>query len=74
MLDVLALRHAMLDANCNAAALAKACEISPSALYRRMRAEVSFNLREIDRCCTRLGLNPERRDQIFLYQDLTKGK
>lgn len=65
MLDVLALRHAMLDADCNAAALAKACEISPSALYRRMNGDVPFNLREINQCCERLSLNPERRDQIF---------
>ena len=65
MLDVLALRHAMLDAHCTAAALAKACEISPSALHRRLYGDVPFNLKEIERCCERLGLVPERRDQIF---------
>lgn len=72
MLDVLALRHAMLDANCSASALAKACEISPSALYRRMCGDVPFNLKEITRCCDRLNLNPERRDEIFFAPEFTK--
>lgn len=70
MLDVLALRHAMLDANCNAAALAKACNISPAALYRRMSGDVPFNLKEIGGCCNRLGLSPERRDEIFFAPEI----
>ena len=70
MLDVLALRHAMLDANCTASALAQACNISPSALYRRMCGVVPFTLPEVYRCCDRLGLNPERRDQIFFAPEI----
>lgn len=70
MLDVLALRHAMLDANCSQKELAEACKISPSALYRRLSGDVQFNLDEIGQCVARLALTPEKRDQIFFASEV----
>lgn len=71
MFDVLALRHAMLDANCTAKELAKVCNISSSALSRRLSGEVQFNLGEIGQCVTRLQLTPEKRDQIFFASEVS---
>lgn len=70
MLDVLALRHAMLDAGCTAKELAKECKISPAALSRRLSGEVQFNLGEISACVSRLQLTPEKRDKIFFAQEV----
>ena len=66
-----ALKHAMIDADCSNRELAEACEISPSALYRRLNGSVPFTLGEIDHCVLRLGLTPTRRDQIFFAPEVT---
>ena len=71
MFNKLALSHAMLDANCSARDLAKACNISPSAFYRRINGDVPFNIGEIDSCVSRLRLTPEGRDKIFFASEVT---
>lgn len=68
MFDVLALRHAMLDAKCSSRELAQACGISPSAFYRRLTGSVPFNIGEIDSCSARLKLDAESRDKIFFAE------
>lgn len=65
MLDVKALRHAMIDAECSTRELANVCKISPSTLYRRLNGSVSFTLGEIMACTERLHLSSEQRNQIF---------
>lgn len=71
MFNKVALQHAMLDMDCSARELAKACKISPSAFYRRMNNEVPFNISEIDSCVSRLRLTPESRDRIFFATEVT---
>ena len=71
MVDVKALRHAMLDANCSTRELATVCEISPSALYRRLNGKVSFTLGEIMKCTGRLNLSAETRNQIFFAEEVS---
>ncbi len=71
MLDVKALRHAMLDADCTAKALASACQICPSALYRRLNGKVSFTLGEINRAVDHLHLTTEQRNQIFFAEKVS---
>lgn len=71
MLNVKALRHAMLDADCTTKALAEACEICPSALYRRLNGKVSFTLGEINRAVDRLHLTTEQRNQIFFAEKVS---
>ena len=65
MLDVKALRHAMIDADCSTRELASVCHISPSTLYRRLNGKVSFTLGEVMACAERLHLSSEKRNQIF---------
>lgn len=65
MLDVKALRHAMIDAECSTRELASVCNISPSTLYRRLNGKVSFTLGEIMACTERLHLSSEKRNEIF---------
>lgn len=71
MLDVKALRHAMLDADCNMKDLAKACGICTSALYRRLNGSISFTLGEINRTVERLNLTTEQRDRIFFVEKVS---
>lgn len=71
MFDVKALRHAMLDASCSMRELAEVCEISPSALYRRMSGRISFTLGEINRCVDRLELTPDQRNEIFFAEEVS---
>lgn len=65
MLDVKALRHAMIDAECSTRELASVCNISSSTLYRRLNGKVSFTLGEIMACTERLHLSSEKRNEIF---------
>lgn len=65
------LKHSMLDANCTNKALADACGISPSALYRRLSGAVPFNVGEIDRCTEFLKLTPEKRNEIFFAEKVS---
>jgi DNA-binding phage protein len=65
MLDVKALRHEMLDANCSMAELAKVCGISRSSMYRRFKGDAYFTLGEIFKCSIRLNLSDQRRNYIF---------
>lgn len=71
MLDVKALRHAMLDADCTTKALAEACKICPSAMYRRLNGSVSFTLGEINRAVDRLHLTTEQRNRIFFAEKVS---
>jgi transcriptional regulator with XRE-family HTH domain len=65
MLDVKALRHAMIDADCTMRELAAVCKISRSTLNKRLSGKVSFKLGEIMACSERLRLSPEQRNKIF---------
>lgn len=65
MLDVKALRHAMLDADCTVRELAKCCGVNPCTMHHRLRGDVSFKLREINLIVQRLGLTTEQRNAIF---------
>lgn len=71
MLDVKALRHAMIDADCSTRELAKVCNISSSTLYRRLNGKVCFTLGEIMACAERLQLSPEHRNQIFFAEKVS---
>ena len=71
MFDLKALRHAMLDADCSAHDLAKSCEISPSAMYRRLHGKISFTLKEINLCTERLNLTTDQRDAIFFADEVS---
>lgn len=71
MFNKKALEHIMLDENCTNRALATACGISPSALYRRLSGSVPFNLREIDLCTDFLRLTPEKRNEIFFAEKVS---
>ena len=71
MFDEKALRHAMIDADCTMKELAKTCEISPSALYRRVNGRISFTLGEIEKCSGRLNLSPDRRNKIFFAREVS---
>lgn len=71
MLDVKALRHAMLDADCTMKDLANSCGICTSALYRRFNGKISFTLGEINRAVERLHLTTEQRNQIFFAEKVS---
>ncbi len=68
-LDVKALRHAMIDADCSTRELAAACEISPSTLYRRLNGKVCFTLGEILKAAKRLNLSTDEYMRIFLCRE-----
>lgn len=71
MFNKRALEHTMLDASCTNKELAKACGISPSALYRRLSGSVPFNVGEIDRCSEFLRLTPDKRNEIFFAEKVS---
>ena len=71
MLDVKALRHAMLDADCTTKELAKACGICPSSMYRRFNGQISFTLGEINRAVERLHLTIDQRNRIFFAEKVS---
>lgn len=71
MFDAKALRKAMIDEDCSMKELAAVCNISTSALNRRMRGKVCFTLGEIFNIEARLKLTPERRNQIFFAPDVS---
>ena len=71
MFNKKALDHILLDKNCSNKELAKACEISTSALYRRLSGSVPFNLKEVDLCVDFLQLTPDKRDEIFFAEKVS---
>lgn len=71
MLNVKALRHAMLDSDCSTRELAHVCNISPSTLYRRLNGKVSFTLGEIMNCSERLNLSFEMLYKIFFADNIS---
>ena len=71
MVDVKALRHAMLDANCTARELAKACKLSPAAMYRRFSGKIDFNTGEVILIQERLHLTAEQRQAIFFAENVS---
>lgn len=71
MLDVKALKHAMIDADCSMKELALVCNISPSSLNRRIRGKVQFTLGEVMLCEERLRLSMDTRNKIFFAHEVS---
>lgn len=71
MLDVTALRAAMVENNCTVKELAAVCGLKPKAIYQRLNGRVDFRVGEIIKCSGRLHLSVEKRNQIFFAEEVS---
>lgn len=60
------LRAKMLEKDVSVAAMASACGIDKSTLYKRMRGDTQFTMGEIQAIMKRLELSSEDVTRIFL--------